>query len=86
MGLKKDINLKGDDYQWLGSMFYFGTLLVGLSPICLLSDPIQATLPGSIQPIDFYSASLSQSTLLSASSCGVWYLAVWPQRRITLVH
>ncbi|KAL8832425.1 MAG: hypothetical protein Q9170_004883 [Blastenia crenularia] len=24
MGIKKDIDLKGDDYQWLGSMFYFG--------------------------------------------------------------
>ena len=26
MGLKKSLNLKGDDYQWLGSMFYFGTI------------------------------------------------------------
>lgn len=26
MGLKPDIGLKGNDYQWLGSMFYFGTL------------------------------------------------------------
>lgn len=26
MGLEEDINLKGDDYQWLGSMFYFGYL------------------------------------------------------------
>lgn len=25
MGIKKDIKLLGDDYQWLGSMFYFGT-------------------------------------------------------------
>lgn len=24
MGIKKDIHLVGDDYQWLGSMFYFG--------------------------------------------------------------
>lgn len=24
MGLQEDINLVGDDYQWLGSMFYFG--------------------------------------------------------------
>jgi len=24
MGLKKDTHLVGDDYQWLGSMFYFG--------------------------------------------------------------
>lgn len=26
MGLRTDLNLKGDDYQWLGSMFYFGYL------------------------------------------------------------
>ncbi|KAJ5207275.1 Major facilitator superfamily domain general substrate transporter [Penicillium cf. griseofulvum] len=26
MGLKKDLNLKGDQYQWLGSLFYFGYL------------------------------------------------------------
>ncbi|KAI4195981.1 MAG: hypothetical protein LQ350_006865 [Teloschistes chrysophthalmus] len=25
MGIKKDIGLKGDDYQWLSSMFYFAT-------------------------------------------------------------
>lgn len=24
MGIKKDLNLKGDEYQWLGSLFYFG--------------------------------------------------------------
>lgn len=24
MGIKKDIGLVNDDYQWLGSMFYFG--------------------------------------------------------------
>lgn len=24
MGIQKDIGLKGDNYQWLGSMFYFG--------------------------------------------------------------
>ena len=26
MGIKKDIGLVGADYQWLGSMFYFGYL------------------------------------------------------------
>lgn len=26
MGLRKDIGLVGDNYQWLGSMFYFGAL------------------------------------------------------------
>ena len=24
MGIKKDIGLVNDDYQWLSSMFYFG--------------------------------------------------------------
>lgn len=24
MGLKQDLDLKGDEYQWLGSLFYFG--------------------------------------------------------------
>ena len=28
MGIKTDIGLVGDDYQWLGSMFYFGTLSI----------------------------------------------------------
>ncbi|KAL8744738.1 MAG: hypothetical protein Q9184_007961, partial [Pyrenodesmia sp. 2 TL-2023] len=27
MGIKEDINLTGDDYQWLSSMFYFGQLM-----------------------------------------------------------
>ena len=26
MGIKKDIHLTGNDYQWLGSIFYFGYL------------------------------------------------------------
>lgn len=25
MGLKPDLNLQGDEYQWLGSLFYFGS-------------------------------------------------------------
>lgn len=25
MGMKKDLRLVGNNYQWLGSMFYFGT-------------------------------------------------------------
>ena len=27
MGLKPDLDLKGDEYQWLGSLFYFGMLV-----------------------------------------------------------
>ena len=29
MGIKTDIGLVGNDYQWLGSMFYFGSLARG---------------------------------------------------------
>ena len=36
MGIRKDIGLVNDDYQWLGSMFYFGIFLpfhtVSLTP------------------------------------------------------
>lgn len=28
MGLQTDLNLKGNEYQWLGSIFYFGYLIV----------------------------------------------------------
>ncbi|KAE8410839.1 major facilitator superfamily domain-containing protein [Aspergillus pseudocaelatus] len=28
MGLQTDLNLKGNEYQWLGSIFYFGYILV----------------------------------------------------------
>lgn len=31
MGLKQDIHLVKDNYQWLGSMFYFGILY----PFCM---------------------------------------------------
>jgi len=28
MGLRTDLNLKGDDYQWLSSLFYFGRSII----------------------------------------------------------
>jgi ACS family allantoate permease-like MFS transporter len=34
MGIKDDLDLHGDQYQWLGSLFYFGKL----SPVILLSS------------------------------------------------
>ena len=33
MGIKKDIGLVNDDYQWLGSMFYFGRLAILERPL-----------------------------------------------------
>jgi hypothetical protein len=34
MGITEDLNLQGDNYSWLGSIFYFG-YLVGC--LCLLA-------------------------------------------------
>jgi ACS family allantoate permease-like MFS transporter len=31
MGLKPDLNLEGDEYQWLGSLFYFGWLMLSFT-------------------------------------------------------
>lgn len=36
MGLKTDLNLVGDDYQWLGSLFYFGMSVSSLIKSTLL--------------------------------------------------
>ena len=67
MGIKEDIGLVNDDYQWLGSMFYFGTPAI----LHLLPEPItdtfQAISHGNIQQTDFYSASLLLNTPPSAS-------------------
>jgi ACS family allantoate permease-like MFS transporter len=39
MGIKKDLNLEGDQYQWLGSLFYFGMFhLLFSSGFILLRD------------------------------------------------
>lgn len=35
MGMQKDIHLVKDNYQWLGSMFYFGAL--AFFEICAMS-------------------------------------------------
>lgn len=68
MGIRKDIGLVNDDYQWLGSMFYFGMFLpfdtVSLSS---MTDTLQATSPGNIQQVDSSSAFLSPSTPPSVS-------------------
>jgi hypothetical protein len=39
MGIKDDLDLHGDQYQWLGSLFYFGLFfLPDLAVACLCSD------------------------------------------------
>ena len=65
MGIKKDINLTGDDYQWLSSMFYFG----GHCTIHLRSpvpDAEQATWLGNILQTASSSVYLSPNTRLFA--------------------
>jgi hypothetical protein len=54
MGIKKDIHLKGDDYQWLGSLFYFGAY-VEYSSSGLSLTVLQVTWRGSIRPVGFSS-------------------------------
>jgi hypothetical protein len=40
MGIKDDLNLEGDQYQWLGSLFYFGASFYSLYIFNLLrSNP-----------------------------------------------
>jgi ACS family allantoate permease-like MFS transporter len=36
MGITEDLNLQGDNYQWLGSIFYFGYLVS--RPYLLIAD------------------------------------------------
>jgi Major Facilitator Superfamily len=46
MGLQKDIGLKGDDYQWLGSMFFWATWLGSTPPAdCSRDCHLPNTLP-----------------------------------------
>ena len=77
MGIKEDINLTGDDYQWLGSMFYFGQALPFINTVPGV-DSWQATLHGNIQQIAFYRCCLWRNTLRSALSCGAWSFVAWP--------
>ena len=57
MGLKPDLGLKGGEYQWLGSLFYFG-MLAYFDTIDHWYLTRQATWLGNILPIDSSNASL----------------------------
>lgn len=67
MGIKEDIGLVNDDYQWLGSMFYFGSPAIRRVLPEPITDALQATSHGSIQQTDSSSASLSPNIRPSAS-------------------
>lgn len=57
MGIRTDIHLKGDNYQWLGSMFYFGTeALFSTIEYGLQFTIIQDTLLGNTRPTDYCNA------------------------------
>ena len=45
MGLQKDIGLVGNEYSWLGSVFYFGKLRLTLFRCSLPCSPL-SRLPG----------------------------------------
>ncbi|KAI4098301.1 MAG: hypothetical protein L6R37_006561 [Teloschistes peruensis] len=72
MGIKTDIGLKGDDYQWLSSMFYFGRPTSLRAGSAQSVDQQQDTSLGNTLRIASSNAFLSPNTLPSASSCG-WY-------------
>jgi hypothetical protein len=59
MGLQTDLKLQGDNYQWLGSMFYFVriTNAVGIDGFSLTLLSFRVILLGNIQQTDSYSAS-----------------------------
>ncbi|KAL9581909.1 MAG: hypothetical protein Q9203_005710 [Teloschistes exilis] len=82
MGIKADIGLKGDDYQWLSSMFYFGRPTSLRAGSAQSVDQQQDTLLGNTLRIAFSNAFLSPNTLPSASSfrffLGVFEAAVTP--------
>lgn len=57
MGIRKDIHLTGDNYQWLGSMFYIGTeALFSIIEHSLEFTSIQDTLLGNTPPTDYCNA------------------------------
>lgn len=76
MGIKKDIHLKGDDYQWLGSMFYFGMALL-LNHDDVQSDITQVILHGNIPPTVSSNACHWPNTPRSALSYGASSFAAW---------
>lgn len=85
MGIKKDIHLTGDDYQWLSSMFYFGqsNISSSLDRDCRRSlDWQQDTSHGNTPPIGCCRDSHWPSTLPSVLSCGVSYSVAWLRQRI----
>lgn len=63
MGLKEDLNLVGDQYSWLGSIFYFGKNTQPKTVRAIFSLLIwdQAISHGNIQPVDCYSVCLLEN-------------------------
>lgn len=62
MGIKTDLNLVKDDYQWLSSLFYFGKYFPPFGHIDGLTNRAKAILHGSIRPTGCCSDYPSEST------------------------
>lgn len=83
MGIKTDLTLVGDQYQWLGSLFYFGMpFLYSAILVCLTA---QAISHGNTQPASSYNVSPWASTRLLVLSSGEWCFAALLLSAISLV-
>lgn len=69
-GIQRDLGLKGDNYQWLGSIFYFGASPTPIDPQNPMTDFRQAIWDSSILPRGCSSACPWRNTRASWSSPG----------------
>lgn len=74
MGIKEDLDLVGDQYQWLGSLFYFGEFFLFMRKmIGRYADDHQAIWPGNIRQTACCNGYRWGSTLPHVSCCGGWF-------------
>lgn len=79
MGLKPDLGLEGDQYQWLGSLFYFGEFCLRAGSVHQQAigqtDRTKGIWRGNTRQIDCFSFFLWGSTRLRVSSSGAQFFA-----------
>ena len=86
MGIKTDLSLVGDQYQWLGSLFYFGMPSICSAFISYRNLTVQAISHGNIQPASFCSVFPWANTRLLVLSSGEWFFAALLLSAISLVE
>ena len=85
MGIKTDLSLVGDQYQWLGSLFYFGMLFID-SAFRYLNLTVQAISHGNTQLASSCSVSPWANTRLLVLSSGEGFFAALLLSAISLVE